>query len=270
MLVNALIIISISYAALVTAVYCLQDRLIYFPFREVEQTPADIGLMYEEVRLIASDGVEISAWLIPAGNDMTTLIFCHGNAGNISHRLDSIRIFNRLGISVLIFDYRGYGKSGGKPSEQGTYRDAEAAWDYLVKVKGRLPGKIIAFGESIGCAVAAELALKKQTGGLICLAGFTSLPELGQLLYPWLPVKLLSKYTYATIDKIGSITCPKLIIHSPDDEIVPFMLGKALFEKAAEPKEFLEIKGGHNEGFIVSGALYSDGLKKFLEKYAGL
>ncbi len=195
------------------------------------------------------------------------LLFCHGNGGNISYRLDSIDIFNRLDLSVLIFDYRGYGGSTGQPSEKGTYRDAESAWRYLVELKKKKPEKIILFGESLGGAVAAEIASRHSAGGLILMSSFTSIPELGGRLYPFLPVKLLSKFSYATIDRIPAITAPKLIIHSPDDEIIPFDMGLTLYEKAAEPKQFLQIRGDHNEGILVSGELCVQGFKDFLDRY---
>jgi len=226
--------------------------------------PLDIGLEYEEVTLQTIDNVTISGWYIPAKHEKGIILFCHGNAGNISHRLDSISIFHNLGLSVMIFDYRGYGKSGGNPSERGTYLDAEAAWNYLVEVKQKSPDRIILFGRSLGAAIAADIALKKIPAGLILESSFLSVPEMGKKHYPWIPVNYLSKYYYSTKDRIKSITCPKLIIHSPDDEIVPFEHGKSLFEKAVQPKEFLQIKGGHNEGFLISGDFYIEGLKRFV------
>ena len=257
----------IFYTGMLLLVYFLQDRLLYFPFKDMQATPTAISLPFEEVNLTTSDSEKITAWWIPAQNERAVLLFCHGNAGNISHRLDSIDIFNRLGLSVLIFDYRGYGASTGSPSENGTYLDGEAAWRYLVEVRKKQPEKIILFGESLGGAVAAEIASRHKAGGLILMSSFTSIPELAGSLYPFLPVKLLSKFRYSTIDKIGSITAPKLIIHSPDDEIIPFALGRVLYEKAAQPKQFLQIKGGHNEGFLESGELYVQGIKDFLDMY---
>jgi len=257
----------IFYTGMLLLVYFLQDRLLYFPFKEIDANPAAIQLPFEDVRLATSDSTTISAWWIPAHNERAVLLFCHGNAGNISHRLDSLQIFNRLGLSVLIFDYRGYGASTGLPSENGTYLDAEAAWRYLVEVQKKQPEEIILFGESLGGAVAAEIALRHRPGGLILMSSFTSIPELAGMLYPFLPARWLSKFCYATIDKIGSIAAPTLIIHSPDDEIVPYAQGRALYEKAAGPKEFLQIKGGHNEGFLVSGELYVQGLNHFISKH---
>ena len=259
----------IFYTGMLLLVYFLQDRMLYFPFKDMQATPAVIRLPFEEVSLTTSDSEKITAWWIPAQHERGVLLFCHGNAGNISHRLDSIDIFNRLGLSVLIFDYRGYGKSTGRPSEDGTYRDAEAAWRYLVEVRKKKPEKIILFGESLGGAVAAEIASRHSAGGLILMSSFTSIPELAGRLYPFLPVKLLSKFRYSTIDKIGAITAPKLIIHSPEDEIVPYHHGRKLFERANEPKEFLEISGGHNEGFLISADRYAAGIRAFLARHSG-
>ena len=267
MIFNVVLALLIFYTGMLLLICFLQDRLLYFPFKEIDTNPAAIHLPFEDVRLATSDGTTISAWWIPAHNERAVLLFCHGNAGNISHRLDSLQIFNRLGLSVLIFDYRGYGASTGLPSENGTYLDAEAAWRYLVEVQKKQPEEIILFGESLGGAVAAEIALRHRPGGLILMSSFTSIPELAGMLYPFLPARWLSKFCYATIDKIGSIAAPTLIIHSPDDEIVPYAQGRALYEKAAGPKEFLQIKGGHNEGFLVSGELYVQGLNHFISKH---
>ncbi len=170
-------------------------------------------------------------------------------------------------MGVLIFDYRGYGKSQGSPDENGTYRDAEAAWDYLVNSRHIKPEKIVLFGRSLGSAVAAELALRRQAGALIMESGFTSVPDLGETFFPHLPVRLISRYQYASVSKVDKIKIPKLFIHSPEDEIVPYEQGRKLFEQASEPKEFLQIMGGHNEGFLYSGAAYVDGMRLFLTRY---
>jgi fermentation-respiration switch protein FrsA (DUF1100 family) len=260
------VVLLITYAVIVTLMYLMQQRMVYFPDREICETPENIGLQYKDMAFTARDGVSISGWYVPAEKERGVILFCHGNAGNISHRLESIKIFNELGMSVLIFDYRGYGKSEGSPSETGTYLDAAAAWDYLADVKKKSPGSVIIFGRSLGGAVAAELALRKNPAGLIIESSFRSLPDLGKKFYPWLPVRLLARFKYATMDKVASIGCPKLIVHSPEDEIVPFAHGRAIYEQAAPPKEFLEIRGGHNEGFLVSGKLYTEGLEKFLRK----
>jgi len=255
------------YVLLIAYVYVKQGSMLYFPLKEIEATPLAIGLDYQELILRTKDGVDISAWYTPAENARGYVLFCHGNAGNISHRLDSIRIFHNLGLGVLIFDYRGYGRSKGAPDEEGTYRDAEAAWDYLVNSLHVAPEKIILFGRSLGSAVAAEMASRKQAGALIMESGFTSVPDLGSSFYPYLPVRLLSKYRYASIEKVGRLKIPKLFIHSPEDEIVPYEQGRKLFESASEPKEFLQLSGGHNEGFLLSGETYLKGLDSFLSRY---
>lgn len=258
--------LALGYLLLVGFVYIRQGSMVYYPTKDIEGTPADIGLKYEEITLTTKDSVNLSAWHVPAKDERGVVLFCHGNAGNISHRLDSIRIFHDLGLSVLIFDYRGYGSSKGSPTEEGTYLDAESAWEYLVNVKGARPEKIILFGRSMGSAVAAELALRRKAAGIIIESGFKSIPELGSKFFPYLPVRLISRFKYATIDKVRKINIPKFFIHSPQDEMIPYEHGAALFKKAAEPKEFLQITGGHNEGFLTSGKVYTDGLDRFISK----
>lgn len=267
MLVLVAIGLVAGYLLLIAYVYARQGSMLYFPAKEIEATPRDIGLDYLDITLRTKDGLDISAWLIPADNARGFVLFCHGNAGNISHRLDSIRIFHGLGLGVLIFDYRGYGGSQGSPDEEGTYVDAEAAWDYLANILHVRPEKIVLFGRSLGSAVAAEVALRRQAGALIMESGFSSVPDLGKKFFPHLPVGLISRYRYDSIGKVGRIKMPKLFIHSPGDEIVPYEQGARLFEEAGEPKEFLRISGGHNDGFMLSGKEYAEGLKTFLSRY---
>lgn len=267
MLITLSIGLVLGYLVIVAFAYVKQGGMLYFPMKEISATPKDIGLDFEDITLKTEDGLNISAWYVPSENERGVLLFFHGNAGNISHRLDSIRIFHDLDLSVLIVDYRGYGKSEGQPTEKGTYIDAEAAWDYLVNVKNVKPEKVILFGRSLGSAVAAETALKHKAGALIIESGFTSVPDLGSRFYPYLPVRLISRYHYSTIDKVGKINIPKLFVHSPADEIIPFDHGLALYKNAVEPKEFLGITGGHNDGFFVSGKTYTDGLDAFITKH---
>ncbi len=267
MILLALSCLVIAYAVLVAFVYLRQAKMLYFPTRHIDATPATINLPFDEVTLQTADGLHISAWYIPSPHAKGFLIFCHGNAGNISHRLDSLQIFHELNLSVLIFDYRGYGGSEGEPTEKGTYLDAEAAYDYLVSVRKAAPSQIIIFGRSLGSAVAAELAARRTTGALIVESGFTSIPDLGRRFFPHMPVRVISRFHYATIDKVGRLLLPKLFIHSPDDEIIPYAQGRQLFEAAAEPKEFLTIRGDHNGGFLMSRESYVRGLEGFLEKY---
>lgn len=258
------IVLIMVFLLVSVSLYYRQDSMLFFPEKEIWQTPKNIGLEYEEVTFKTKDGLLIAGWFIPAEDEKGVVLFCHGNAGNIADRLDSIKIFHDLGQSVLIFDYRGYGRSGGTISEKGTYLDAEAAWDYLIRIKHKSSRDIVIFGRSLGGAVAAETALNKDPAGLILESTFMSVPDIAGKYYPWLPVRIIAKYRYATVEKIGVIVCPKLIIHSQEDEIIPFEHGRKLYEKAAPPKDFLVIKGGHNEGFMLSGDLYREGLKRFL------
>lgn len=267
MLLELLVGLFLIYISITGIVYIGQKRMIFYPVREIAATPKYIGLQFEDIILRTKDKVNISAWYIPAAQERAVILFCHGNAGNNSHRLDSIRIFHDLNLSVFIFDYRGYGKSEGSPTEEGTYLDAEAALDFLIQVKHVPSEKIVVFGRSLGGAVAAEVALRRRVGALIIESGFTSVPELGGKYFPFLPIRLLSRYSYATENKVSKINVPKLFIHSPHDEIIPFKCGKALYENASPPKEFLEIRGDHNYGFLVSGSIYRDGLDRFISKY---
>lgn len=258
------------YAALVLLVYTFQGRLLYLPNiggRGLDATPAAIGLDFEEVRITTSDGVSLHGWFIPSSDTYRVVLFCHGNAGNISHRLDSIRIFHDLGLSVLIFDYRGYGLSDGQPSEEGTYRDAEAAWVYLTEQRGFAGHQIIVFGRSLGAAIGAHLARKTRPAALIVESAFASVPDVAARHYWFLPVRWLSRFKYPTADYVRDVYSPTLVIHSRDDEINPIDQGREIFNFANEPKAFLEILGDHNSGFLLSGARYIDGLRQFIRAH---
>ena len=258
---------ALLYGLLVLALAAFSDKFVFIPTRSVHATPNAVGLEYEEVFLRTEDGIDIWGWYVPASGRESVVLFCHGNAGNLSHRLESLRVFSELGFSCLIFDYRGFGKSTGRPTEEGTHLDAEAAWRYLVEQKEVQPGRIVVFGRSLGGAVAARLALRHRPGALVVESSFTTMPDLAATLAPFLPVRRLLPFEYATVRIIGNIQCPVLIIHSRDDELIPFRFGQALFAAAAEPKELLPIKGSHNNGFRVSIHEYKAGWGAFIAKY---
>jgi fermentation-respiration switch protein FrsA (DUF1100 family) len=271
-LISAVSVFTIGYAVLAGALFFYQPNLLYFPdmpTREIEVTPGDIGLDFEPLTLATRDNEQLDAWLVPADSARGVVLFCHGNAGNISHRLESIRQFHELGLSVLIFDYRGYGQSSGKPTEKGTYRDADAAWHYLVEQHGIPPERIVLFGRSLGASIAADLATRQAAAAVILESAFTSVPDVAAKFYPWLPVRWLSRYRYDTEKKLANIHSPVLIVHSRDDEIIEYANGERLFAAANEPKQFLELRGGHNDGFMVSGKAYIQGLDAFLDKVLG-
>jgi len=255
------------YGMICLYLFLMQARLIYYPnlpSRELTASPADIGLAYESVDIVTSDRVSLHGWFVPAREQNGVLLFFHGNAGNISHRLDSLRIFHEMGLAILIIDYRGYGQSQGRISEQGTYLDAEAAWNFLTGIKKVPAGRIVVFGRSLGGAIAAYCAAHHKPGALILESVFTSVPDMAAHLYPLLPVRLLSRFQYNALKELQSVSCPVLVIHSRDDEIIPFENGLQLYQAAPGPKRILAITGGHNDGFLVSGQRYIDGIKSFI------
>ncbi len=255
------------YIGLMIRLTVFQSRLIYFPGRKVIMTPDRIGLSYENVYFKTEDGVNLNGWFVPAKNAKGVILFCHGNGGNISDRLSTLQLFSRLGLSTFIFDYRGYGHSEGKITEKGTYLDAEAAWSYLIKEKKTSSNEIIIFGRSLGSAIAVWLAQEHIPKVLIVESAFASIQDMAAELYPYFPTKFLVRFDYKTIDYIRRVKCPVLVIHSPEDEIIPFSHGRKLFAAANGPKEFIEIKGNHNDGFIISAKLYENGLNSFISKY---
>ena len=245
-------------------IYLAQDSMVYRPDSRLEATPERVGLAYEEVRLTAGDGVKLHGWYVPADPERGVALFCHGNAGNISGRLDTLRIFHSLGLSTLIFDYRGYGESEGSPSEEGTRLDALAAWERLTGERGIPPERIVLWGRSLGGAVAARLALETRPAALVLEAAFTSIPDVGAERYPFLPVRLLSRYEYATERYAAEAPCPVLVIHSPEDSVVPYSFGRRLYEAAPAPKRFLEIFGRHGDGYVTAEKVYVEGVEAFL------
>jgi uncharacterized protein len=237
------------YALVCIAAYSAQSRLVFFPGPAPRTTPAAAHLVYEDLELETSDGERLHAWLIrPATPAKAAVLVCHGNAGSIADRLHLAAEFVRMELAVLLFDYRGYGGSSGAPSERGVYLDAEAAYGRLTTALGFAPERTIVYGESLGGAVAIELALREKIAALIVEDTFSSLADVGARHYPWLPVRWITRYRFASIEKVPEIAAPKLFMHSPEDEIVPFEQGRALFEAAREPKQFLETTGGHNGG----------------------
>lgn len=263
--VFAVLLISV-YIGIAMIILIFQTNFVYAPHKEMVADPGKIGLAFENVRLCTRDGVRLFGWFIPGKKNNPVILFCHGKAGNISHRLDTIRIFNRMGLSVFIFDYRGYGLSDGKPTEKGTYWDAEAAWEYLTH-RRRIPSsEIIVFGRSLGGAIAAWLAHIYKPKVLIVESAFTSIQDIAAEMFPLLPVRKFSVIHYNTTEYIHAANCPVMIIHSRQDETVPFWHADELFQAAGEPKTFLEISGRHNDGYRKSGRVYEHNIKKFIEQ----
>jgi fermentation-respiration switch protein FrsA (DUF1100 family) len=259
-----LLIIAIPIILFVFIRY-LEQKSLYYPFRDIEITPKDIGLDYEDVHITTDDGVDIHGWFIPAKDTAGVLLFSHGNGVNISHRLEKLQMLHALNFSILIYDYRGYGLSKGRPSETGLYLDADAMFVYLLKEKGYEPDQIIAYGESLGGAVAIELTSRHDLKGLIIEGSFSSIKDIARKYFPFIP-SFIYKTKYDSINKINDITVPKLIMHSIDDEIIPLKFGVALFDAAAGPKKFIILKGGHNDSFLVSRKEYVFEIRAFLSE----
>ena len=258
-------VLLLAYVGLGLFLLLMQHKFVYYPVREISCTPAEIGLDFESVDLATSDGLKLTGWYVPAPDSRFTVLFCHGNGGNIMHRLDSISTFYNLGLSCLIFDYRGYGRSQGKPSEQGTYLDAAAAYKWLTEQKKVPPDNIILFGRSLGGCIAAHLARTAEPKALVIESTFTSYVDMGKKFYPYMPVRWFARFSYNAVDYIRDVRCPVMIIHSANDELVPFEFGHKLYQTASEPKRFVEIFGSHNDGFIVSGDIYGRAWAEWLE-----
>ena len=261
-----------------------ERSMIFIPAHGFAIIPATYGLAHEEVSLDSADRAKLHGWFLPEApfkpkpkekpvrgplaDQGLVLLYCHGNAGNVSDRMPKANLFHRLGLNVLLFDYRGYGKSAGSPSEEGTYRDAEAAWRYLTEAKRFPPEKIVIYGESLGNGVALETSLRHAPKVLILDSAFTSIVDMGREVFPWLPVRLMVRTHYDNLAKIPRIHCPVLVMHSREDRIVPFRMGQALFAAAPQPKEFLEMKGSHYGGYLDTGEAYPNTVLDFLRRYA--
>lgn len=263
-ILSMLTILFVSLAAFSGLMYVRQPGMVFFPTSEINETPKDWGLKYEDVLLVTKDNIQLHGWFIPHEGAKRTLLFFHGNAGNISHRGDSVKIFNRLGLNVFIIDYRGYGKSQGKPGEQGMYLDADSAWRYLTNSKNIEPENIIIFGRSLGGAIATKLASDVRAGILILESTFSSANDMAESIFPFLSRFIYIRFNFNSEERIKKITYPVLYIHSPDDEIIPFRLGEKIFRAANEPKMLYKLTGDHNAGFYLSQPNYEQVLDKFL------
>jgi pimeloyl-ACP methyl ester carboxylesterase len=273
MFIKFLLALALFYIAAMIAIYFAQVLFIYapqMPSRDLLASPADIGLEYEDLTLQTIDNEKINAWYIPTRGSKTkpakTVLFFHGNAGNISHRLETIKIYNDLNLNFLIIDYRGFGLSTGKPSEQGTYTDANAAWEYLIDEKKLQPQNIIIAGRSLGGAIAVELAKVVRPAMLIIESTFTSMAEVSAEHYPFMPTGLIVQHKYETIEKLKDIHCPIVIAHSQKDEVIPYEHSQRNYVVANKPKQFIELHGGHGSGFLLSKQLYIKGLQRALDE----
>ncbi len=270
-------VLVLAYIGLAIALYFGQANMVFMPSKDVLDTPKSIGLKFEDIQLTTKDNVNLSAWFVPAKDNnpigKAVILFCHGNGGNIGNRVSYLPIFKDLGLATFLFDYRGYGKSEGQPTEEGTYKDVEAAWQYLTQERKIPPQKIIIYGESLGGAIASYIAQttaqqnpQNSPAGLILASTFTSISDRAAELYPFLPIRLLSKFSYNSIERLPNIKIPVLVIHSTEDEIIPFHHGEKNFQVANAPKKLVKLRGDHNGGFLDSLETYRNGINEFTQK----
>ena len=252
MLIWLLIIVGIGFLGFGLYLYFGQSRMVFFPTRELAVTPDQVHLPFEEVNIQVDERVRLHGWYFsppdqPADSARPVVLFCHGNAGNISHRLETVDFLLKMGTAILLFDYRGYGQSSGSPTEQGVYDDAAACYHWLREEKHYEADRIVVFGRSLGGAVAVDLAAKNPCCGLIVESSFTSARDMARQMFPFFPVQWLLRYDLNSLNKISSVGCPVLVTHSPDDDLVPYTMGQRLYAAASVPKRFVELAGSHND-----------------------
>ena len=255
----------ICVIGLVIFVHILETKSVFVPAKEILRTPKELGIPFEDVWLqvtVPAD-FKIHGWWISREDRRKTILFLHGNAGNISDRLDKINMFNRMGLNVLIIDYQGYGRSEGIPTEGGMYADAQAAYFFLTRDKGIAPDDIFLYGASLGGAAAVDVAAKNPVGGLILDSTFTSARDMARHIFPFVPTFLV-KVKLDSHLKIKAVAAPKLFFHSKADDTVPYRFGRKLYEAAAGKKKFVDIEGGHNDGHVHSEDIFVKEIHDFI------
>ncbi len=265
-IIGALILfIAIIYLFIGLKYFLNQDRFVYYPIGQINTYPSDIGLDYEEVWLRTEDDIMINAWFFEQRQSDKVVLVFHGNGGNISYNLDLAKGLLEYHFSVLLLDYRGYGESKGKPSEEGTYLDSQAALDYLLAQKGYKPDDIILLGRSLGGPIAARLASIAHPRALVLDSTFTSLKDIGSEIYPFLPVRRFFKFEYDTLAYVRRTNVPVLIIHSAEDDYISFEHAQKIFEAVKTKKSLIEIKGNHNSSFVTSQDIYLEAIRNFID-----
>lgn len=260
-----LVIVVLVATGALALLWTQQRRLIYFPAPGPVPSATAVWSGARDVVVPTSDGLDLGGWYFPAAERGPAVVVFNGNGGDRSMRAELALALRRMGLSVLLFDYRGYGGNAGRPSEDGLAVDAHAARDWLAAQPEVDPGRLVYFGESLGGAVAVGLAVERPPAALILRSPFTSLPDVGAVHYPWLPVRRLLIDRYPSIDRIGSVRAPLLVIAGDRDDIVPAELSRRLFDAAAEPKEFVLVPGaGHNDREMLDGRLMLDAISRFL------
>ncbi len=242
-------------------------RSLYCPSKEIKHTPEETGLKFEDVTFVTEDDIRLNGWWIPHKKARGTVIMFHGNGGNIGGRVAAADDLHSLRLNVFLFDYRGYGRSRGITTEKGTYKDARAAYEYVrMRYQNVEKPPVILYGRSLGGAVAAQCALDKPIKGLILESTFSSTSDMAREMYPWLPIHSIITFKYNTVDKIEKVSVPLLISGSVDDNMIPSSQGKKVFDRAKEPKRWIDLTGGHNDAGWMSSPAYWKTLEEFVNK----
>ena len=261
--VVAVAIVTLVASGLLAFVWSQQRRMIYFPAPGPVPPAASLLSNGRDVVIDTDDGIRLGASYFPVGGDGPAVLVCHGNGGDRAGRVDLAAALNRMGLSVLLFDYRGYGGNPGHPTEEGLATDARAAQAWLASQPG--VDKIVYFGESLGAAVAVGLAIEQPPAALVLRSPFTSLADVAAVHYPWLPVRRLLLDRFPSIERIGSVGVPVMVIAGDRDDIVPESLSRRLYDAANEPKRFVLVPGaGHNDQELLDGRQMLDEIEEFL------
>lgn len=248
--------------------YQFEHSQVYHPTRDAEYTPEDVGRPAEDFWLKTPDNLRLHAWFFAAEKSSPrsryAMLFCHGNGGNLTSRPGYYRVILETGVNLLTFDYRGYGRSEGHPSEPGTYTDAATAYAWL-RARGFAPEHILVWGESLGGGIASHVAATQAVGGLMLQSTFTNIPDIGAEVFPWLPVRLISRIKYDTLSRLPGLTCPVVVMHSRADTTIRFRHGERNFAAAREPKAFVEIQGDHNDPLLANRAAFAAGAERLFQ-----
>lgn len=259
-------IAGLGYTGLCGLVYLKQDSLLFFPSSVIPADPGELGLTFEAFEIPSRDS-SVTGWLVRTDTPGAPWVMqCHGNGGNIANNIPYLALFKKLGFNGVVFDYRGYGRSRGVPSEAGLVEDAMAVRNYLLDKQGVKPEKLVYFGESLGGGVACALAEKAPPAGLVMKSTFTSVPARGAEVYPFLPIRWLARTRFDSDQRIARIDCPKLFMHAHADDVVPYHHGRKLFELAGQPKTWIDIPGGHSTNPLELGREFDETVSDFVRK----
>lgn len=266
-----LFVVGFGYVLVSLVFASRQDAMFFQPKRALVATPQDLGLAHDDVTITTEDGIALHGWWLPAAVPAAgpgvgrTLLYLHGANTNLGDRVDALAFWHGLGFTILAIDYRGYGRSEGRATEMGLYTDVHAAWRWLTGERGVGPSVLMVAAESMGVSLATELGLRERPAAMVLEAGFTCAADVAVRRYPWLPVRQMIRLSLSNLDRIGRVRCPKLIVHSVSDTLVPITMGRRLYQRAAPPRDILTVRGAHARACVEGGGRYRAGLVRWLQ-----